>query len=259
MNQKQWKYKSRNLLPSEKEEFWFWRNKAVAYFNLQKGEVIHHLIDTEEHKKFNKENYERWGFDFDGNMKFCVKMTKEEHDEYHASLRKGKHNTPAHNKHVSESLKELYATPDGKKLQHESRLKQWSREGAHEKQSEALKNYFSKDDNRKKLSDIIKEFSFWTDGINTVYQKECPEGWHKGKGTLKVNGKKREEWHPKFISRRLYNGKLLKCVETGETFDIYEQDFRKNKKVPSHAIDVANGTRNKAGGLHWEWVQDNKE
>ena len=238
--------------------FWFWRNEAVKYFNLQPGEVIHHLMETEEQKIFNKNYYERWGFDLDGNMRYAIKMTKEEHDNYHSSLRKGKHNSKEHNQHVSESLKKFYQTPEGKLSQQKSRKGQWSREGAHEKQSEAIKKYFSNEENRKKLSETMKEFSFWTDGEHTVYQKECPEGWHKGQGTLKVNGEKREKNHPKFISRRLYSGKLLKCVETGELFDIYEPNFRKSKKVPGHAIDAANGIRNKAGGLHWVWV-DEKE
>lgn len=241
------------------KDFWLWRNKAVKYFNLQKGEVIHHLIETEEQKEFNKKHYERWGFDFNGEMKFAVKMTKEEHDNYHSSLRKGKHNSKEHNQHVSESLKKFFQTPEGRLSQQKSREGQWSREGAHEKQSEALKNYFSKEENRKKLSETIKEFSFWTDGEHTVYQKECPEGWHKGRGSLKVNGEKRRKYHLKFISRRLHNGKLLKCIETGEFFDVYEPSFRENKKVPCHATDVANGIRNKAGGLHWVWVDKEEQ
>ena len=98
MNRKEWKKLSKD---KKNKEFWFWRNKAVKFFNLQKGEVIHHLIETEEQKEFNKSYYERWGFDFDNVMKYCIKMTKEEHDNYHSSLRKGKHNTNEHNKNVS--------------------------------------------------------------------------------------------------------------------------------------------------------------
>lgn len=47
-------------------------------------------------------------------MRYAIKMTKEEHDAYHVSLRKGKHNSKEHNQRVSESLKKFYKTPEGK-------------------------------------------------------------------------------------------------------------------------------------------------
>jgi len=62
---------------------WTWRNLAVKYFNLQKGEIIHHLRETEEQRDFNDNHYERWGFDFDSEMKYAIKMTAEEHNKYH--------------------------------------------------------------------------------------------------------------------------------------------------------------------------------
>ena len=256
MNRKEFMYYYTHRSEAPKG-FWFWRNKAVKYFNLQKGEVIHHLMETEEQKLFNKEHYERWGFDLNGEMKYAVKMSKEEHDMYHVSLRKGKKNSEEHNRKCSEASKKLWENEEYRSNVLTHRAEYWKNEEAHKKQSNALKNYFSNSENRKKLSEIMKEFSFWTDGEHTVYQKECPEGWHKGQGTLKVNGEKRKKKHFQVINRRLYNDKLLKCIETGKLFDIYEPDFRKNKKVPSHAIDVANGKRNIAGGFHWMWV--NKE
>lgn len=255
MNRKEFTYYYTHKLEAP-ENFWYWRNKAVKYFNLQKGEVIHHLMETEDQKSFNKKYYERWGFDFDGQMKYAIKMTKEEHDKYHSSLRKGKHNTEEHNKKVSDGIKNKWKDNSYRKRVLSTRKEYWNNsEGAHEKQSEALKNYFSNKENRKKLSETMKGFTFWTDGLHTVYQKECPEGWYRGYGTLKVNGEKREKKHFAVISRRHYNGKLLKCVETGELFDVYELDFRKNKKVPIHAVDVANGYRNIAGGYHWIWIE----
>ena len=254
MNRKEFTYFYQHKAEAPKG-FWFWRNKAVEYFNLQKGEVIHHLMETEEQREFNKKHYERWGFDFNGEMKFAVKMEKEEHDLYHASLRKGKKNSEEHKQKCSEASKKLWENQDYRNRVLTRRKDFWKKEEAHKHQSEALKNYFSSEENRKKLSDTMKGFSFWTDGTHTVYQKECPEGWHKGQGTLRVNGEKRGEIHREFINRRQHNDELLKCVETGELFDIYEKNFRKNKKVPTHAVEVADGKRNTAGGLHWVWVK----
>ena len=51
MNVKEWK-----LLEKHGND-WFWRNKAVKYFNLQRGQVIHHLRDTEEQRNFNDKYY----------------------------------------------------------------------------------------------------------------------------------------------------------------------------------------------------------
>lgn len=153
MNFKEWKKESLN--PKDKKTFWYWRNKAIVYFDLKPGEVIHHLMETEEQKEFNRNYYERWGFDLNGEMKYCVKMTKIEHDNYHASLRKGKHNSKEHNKRVSESLKNFYKTKKGKEIINNSHNKCWENEENHRKQSERVKKYFSNPDNRKKLSESM--------------------------------------------------------------------------------------------------------
>jgi len=81
MNQKQWKEKIKNK--QTQDDFWYWRNKAKKYFNLQKGYVIHHLRDTTEQQTFNNLYYERWGFDFDGVMKYCICITLDEHRKLH--------------------------------------------------------------------------------------------------------------------------------------------------------------------------------
>lgn len=240
MNMKQWKESVNNQSWDDRNEFWYWRNKAVEYFNLKKGEVIHHLMDTDEQKRFNREHYERWGFDFDGTMKYCVKMTKEEHDAYHVSLRKGKRNTPEHNKHVSESLKKLYATPEGKEIQKRCRENQWARDGAHEQQSNKLKEYFSDPENRKKLSESMKGLILWTDGNHKFWAKECPEGCWKAESPNK--GK---HLHGKRCRK-------IRCIETQEVFWLYEVTDKYPKA--SHCRDVADGIRKISGGLHWEWV-----
>ena len=255
MDRKEYLYYCTHKLEAPKG-LWYYRNEAVKFFNLKKGEVIHHLIDTPEQKKFNNEHYERWGFDLNGEMKYAIKMTTKEHDGYHASLRKGKKNTDEHKRKCSEASKKLWEDSDFRNRVLTHRADYWKDENAHKRQSEAIKRYFANEDNRKKLSDTMKDFSFWTDGEHTVYQRDCPDGWYRGYGTLKVNGEKREEHHPQFIKRRKHNNELLKCIETGELFDIYEVSFRKSR-VPSHAVDVADGKRNIAGGYHWCWV--NKE
>ena len=79
MNQKQWKKLTHSI--DKPKDFWYWRNKAVEYFNLQKGQVIHHLRDTKEQCIFNDNYYERWGFDFNEEMKYCICISKEEHSE----------------------------------------------------------------------------------------------------------------------------------------------------------------------------------
>jgi len=46
MNQLEWKIISRN--GTKPGGLFNFRNQAVKYFNLKKGEVIHHLRETEE-------------------------------------------------------------------------------------------------------------------------------------------------------------------------------------------------------------------
>lgn len=241
MNQKEWKEKSKN--PENRAEFWYWRNKAVKYFDLKPGEVIHHLIETKEQKDFNKIYYERWGFDLNGEMKYCIKMTKEEHDEYHVSLRRGKHNTPEHNKKVSDSVKRFYETPEGELTKKKAKEKYWSRENAHEHQSEALKKYFSDENNRKKLSDTLKGVKLWTNGEIYTYAHECPDGFWKAESQNK--GK---TWTN---SNKI---RLIKCIETNEVLNVNEIRF----KYPNakHAREVADGKRKTSDGYHWEWVDE---
>ncbi len=85
MNQKEWK----TLLNGPKEAIprgiFKFRNLAEKHFGYKRGSgmVIHHLRDTEEQRNFNDTYYERWGFDLDGEMKYAVMITKEEHTQIH--------------------------------------------------------------------------------------------------------------------------------------------------------------------------------
>lgn len=110
MNRQQWK----NL--DKKSSDWFWRNKAVSYFNLQRGQIIHHLRDTKEQRDFNDKYYERWGFDFDGIMKYCVVMDAQTHREYHSNLRKGSSLTEKDKQKISKATKEAMNTEEVKKM-----------------------------------------------------------------------------------------------------------------------------------------------
>ena len=240
MDRKTWKKLSKE---KKDKEFWYWRNKAVDYFCLQKGEVIHHLIDTEEQKEFNKNNYERWGFDFNGEMKYCVKMTKEEHDEYHVSLRKGKQNSKTHNENVSKSLKLLYSTPEGKEIIKKSQEKRWSKKENHEKQSECLKKYFSNPENRKKLSETMTGLKLWTNGEKKIFSHECPDGYVKADSPTKGRN-----W---FQKSKI---KMIRCIETDEILNVNEVRTKKEYGNTTHAGEVADGKRKIAGGFHWGWV-----
>ena len=85
MNQKEWK----TLLNGPKEAIphgiFKFRNLAEKYFGYKRGSgmVIHHLRDTEEQRNFNDMYYERWGFDLDGEMRYAIMITKEEHAQIH--------------------------------------------------------------------------------------------------------------------------------------------------------------------------------
>jgi len=129
MNQHEWRF---NLIEKPKG-IWNFRNKAVKYFNCKKGEVIHHLRETEEQRQFNDQYYERWGFDFDGEMKYAIKMTKEEHSNYHKCSEETKqkmHNSQLGNKnrlgisHSLETKEKLRQANLGKKQSQETKDKQ---------------------------------------------------------------------------------------------------------------------------------------
>ncbi len=85
MNQRE--YKRFLHLPKEKrpESFFKYRNLAEKLLGYKRRQnlVIHHLRDTEEQREFNDNYYERWGIDFNGEMKYCILVTKEEHTAIH--------------------------------------------------------------------------------------------------------------------------------------------------------------------------------
>lgn len=120
MNQKEWKTSGRFKGKFE------WYNKtrkiqkSLRYEQDPNANVIHHLRDTEEQRRYNDEHYELWGFEIDENGnesfeygKYVVFWTKEYHDEYHRGSEetlhkrseslKGKHHTEETKKRLSET------------------------------------------------------------------------------------------------------------------------------------------------------------
>lgn len=232
MNRQQWK----NL--DKKSSDWFWRNKAVSYFNLQQGQIIHHLRDTKEQRDFNDKYYERWGFDFDGIMKYCVVMDAQAHREYHSNLRKGSSLTEKDKQKISKATKEAMNTEEVKKNVSIGQSKRFSSSEERAKQSKRLKSFFTNEENKKiwleKIREAKKDKKWFTNGKKDIFSKDCPEGYYEGRSKIKnIPSKKR---------------KKIKCIETGIIYDsVSETGICK-------AGEVANGKRETAGGLHWEWV-----
>lgn len=85
MNQKEWNRLVKSPKEKRGENFFYFRNLAqkILGYRRNTGYTIHHLRDTEEQRIFNDTHYERWGIDFDGQMKYCVLMTTEEHSKLH--------------------------------------------------------------------------------------------------------------------------------------------------------------------------------
>lgn len=86
MNQKEYKAYLRLSKEQRPKDFFKYRNLAekILGYTRNKNQVIHHLRDTEEQRQFNDQYYERWGIDFNNEMKYCILVTKEEHTRLHA-------------------------------------------------------------------------------------------------------------------------------------------------------------------------------
>jgi len=68
MNETEWKKLSRQT--NRPPNFFKFYNEARKRLGILSGYVIHHLRDTEEQRIFNDTYYERWGIDFDDNLRF---------------------------------------------------------------------------------------------------------------------------------------------------------------------------------------------
>jgi hypothetical protein len=86
MNQQEWKTSGR----FRGKYKWYNKTrelqKSLCYESDTNANIIHHLRDTEEQRKYNDTHYEYWGFNEDGTYeygKYVVFWTKERHDAYH--------------------------------------------------------------------------------------------------------------------------------------------------------------------------------
>ena len=85
MNQKEYNKLLKLSKDNRPKNFFKYRNMAEKILGYKRNHnlVIHHLRDTTEQREFNDRYYERWGIDFDNNMKYCILLTKEEHIRIH--------------------------------------------------------------------------------------------------------------------------------------------------------------------------------
>lgn len=104
MNQKEYKAFLKRPKKDRPPEFFYFRNKAEKILNYKrnKGLTIHHLRDTQEQRDFNDKYYERWGIDFNNEMKYCICITTEEHTLIHKLSQETKNK-------ISQSVKQTKA------------------------------------------------------------------------------------------------------------------------------------------------------
>ena len=186
MNQKEWKtltQKPRIEIPHDTFKF---RNLAEKHFGYKRGSgmVIHHLRDTEEQRNFNDTYYERWGFNLDGEMRYAIMITKEEHTQIH---RLSKETIEKRNKAIS--IAKTKYTPE--ELREKKRkIDAEYREKNKDKIREHRKKYYQA--NREKVKQKVKE-----------YRESNPELVKERKRKYKithrehVNEKKREYYRRK--------------------------------------------------------------
>lgn len=97
MNKTEWYSGTANVI--RKTHFYNKVRKSLKELKSQglcdkDAEVIHHLIDTEEQRKYNDEHYEMWGHNLDGSFeygKYVIFCTRAEHIKIHAAAEPGKY------------------------------------------------------------------------------------------------------------------------------------------------------------------------
>ena len=149
MNRKEWK----ELCKVDKVRAHRWYNKVRKLLLSKEFEfdertdkdarVIHHLIETEEQRKYNDEHYERFGFEVDENGnesftygKYVVFWTKEHHSEYH-------HGSEETRKKRSESLKGCVVSEETKRKIGDANRGKKHTDESRQKMSKALKGRYT--------------------------------------------------------------------------------------------------------------------
>lgn len=102
-----------------KGDKWFDVQKLLIEWQLRNNITekcaVHHRDDTEECREYNRQHYERWGFNEDGSFeygKYVVFMISSEHRKYHMQGNKNPMKNPEVSSKVSRALlgKSLPAT-----------------------------------------------------------------------------------------------------------------------------------------------------
>ena len=128
----------------------YWANKcreiqkSLIYNPNPAAAVRHHLMDTEEQRKYNDEHYEYFGFNQDGTFeygKYIVFVTKEEHQIIHGN--KGEDN-PMYGKHHSNDVKAIIS---------KTSKERWKNEDYKKHMSDVMKNREFSKEHRRKLSE----------------------------------------------------------------------------------------------------------
>ena len=152
MDQREYKKLLQGSKDNRPKDFFKFRNLAekVLGYKRNSGLTIHHLRDTPEQQKFNDEHYERWGFDFDGKMKYCVCISTEEHKRLHTISEETKAKISA-----SVSKSKTKFTPEEQKLK-KSLLNKRYRETHAAEIAAYKKQYYLK--NRERLKKRALEY-----------------------------------------------------------------------------------------------------
>lgn len=119
--------------------------------------VVHHRDDTEECRNYNKEHYERWGFNEDGTFeygKYVIFMTHADHSSHHNSGDKNSMKRPEVRAKMSATKKGHVSTFKGKHHSEESK----------QKLRESHLGKKASEETRKKLSELRKGEKHWNYG-----------------------------------------------------------------------------------------------
>jgi hypothetical protein len=198
MNRNEWL-----KLPNSKEK-WQYRN-VVRSIQLQliynanpKANVIHHLLDTEEQRKYNNEHYERFGLNQDGTFeygKYVIFVTNKEHAIIHSLLEETRNKiskavkksyTNERRVNASNIMKARWKNPCFREKMHRLVSGVPLTDETKQKISESNKARWQDPDSRNNRIEIIKRAteSYWTDErreqarINNTGEKNPMFGKH---------------------------------------------------------------------------------
>lgn len=143
MNRKEWlncNNANRNYWADKCREI----QKSLVYNHNPAATTRHHLMETEEQRKYNNEHYEYFGFNQDGTFeygKYIIFVTEEEHHLIHGN--KGKDN-PMYGKHHTDEVKAIIS---------KTSKDRWEDESYRQHMSDVMKNREFSEEHRRKLSE----------------------------------------------------------------------------------------------------------